>query len=97
MAHVIVPQKKIMSRSFLNSGTLIVIAPSQNIYLSILEEKKNFTQAADFFNVGRNFTWNWQRILAGSCPQYPPQLLKYCSHLLTHTSSPLPPTHPVHL
>jgi hypothetical protein len=28
MAHkVIVPQKKIMSRSFLNSGTLIVITP----------------------------------------------------------------------
>ncbi len=37
MAHkVIVPQKKIMSRSFLNIGTLIVIYIEQYIYISFL-------------------------------------------------------------
>ncbi len=38
MAHkVIVPQKKIMSRSFLNSGTLIVIRNPISVYFSLLE------------------------------------------------------------
>jgi hypothetical protein len=36
MAHkVIVPQKKIMSRSFLNSGTLIVSITYVNIYVEV--------------------------------------------------------------
>jgi hypothetical protein len=33
---VIVPQKKIMSRSFLNSGTLIVIKPGQGISRNVI-------------------------------------------------------------
>jgi hypothetical protein len=42
MAHkVIVPQKKIMSRSFLNSGTLIFIIYCKSIFsILIIEEVK---------------------------------------------------------
>ncbi len=47
MAHkVIVPQKKIMSRSFLNSGTLIVINAVWNFFKVVSarrEQKRNAT------------------------------------------------------